>query len=190
MLDPTAPNPQTECPGYIASNTQETDTGLTADLTLAGPACNVYGNDIPDLSLSVEYQAKDRLAVRITPKYLAPENQSLFILDPALTPYPSVEPGSTKNQSNLSFTWSNSPSFQFRVSRASSGEVLFDTYGSKIVFEDQFLELTTAMVPDYNIYGLAESLRGFRFPNNYTQTMWNAYNLTNDQILDGMFAIL
>lgn len=184
MLDPSAPDPQEKCPGYTASNTQETDTGLTADLTLAGPACNVYGNDIHDLRLSVEYQAKDRLAVRITPKYLAPANQSLFILDPALTPYPGVEPGSTKDKAKLKFTWSNSPDFQFRVSRASSGEVLFDTFGSKIVFEDQFLELTTAMVPEYNIYGLAESLRGFRFPNNYTQTMWNAYNLTNDQILD------
>lgn len=40
------------------------------------------------------------------------------------------------------------------------------------------------MVPDYKIYGLAETLRGFRFPNNYTQTMWNASKLENDQELD------
>ncbi len=33
------------------------------------------------------------------------------------------------------------------------------------------------MVPQYNIYGLAENLRGFRIPNNFSQTFWNAYNL-------------
>lgn len=147
-------------------------------------ACNVYGNDIEDLVLSVEYQSQNRLNVRIYPKYLGPANESLYILSPTLTPQPSAEAGSTKNNSDLVFTWSNTPSFQFKVSRASSGEVLFDTYGTIIVFEDQFLELVTSMVPDYNIYGLAESLRGFRLPNNFTQTFWNAYNLDNDQELN------
>jgi hypothetical protein len=42
-------------PGYSASNVQFTDTGLTADLTLAGPATNTYGNDIENLKLSVNY---------------------------------------------------------------------------------------------------------------------------------------
>lgn len=43
------------CPGYTASNVANTATGLTADLALAGPACNVYGTDIEDLRLSVNY---------------------------------------------------------------------------------------------------------------------------------------
>jgi len=182
-MDTTAPNAQVVCPGYTASNVQESTTGLTADLTLAGQGCNAYGNDIGDLTLSVEYQSKERMAVRIYPRHLAPSNQSLYILSPTLTPQPGVEYGSSKSKSDLSFTWTNTPSFQFRVSRASSGEILFDTYGHKLVFEDQFLELVTNMVPEYNIYGLAENLRGFRVPNNYTQTFWNAYNLDNDQEL-------
>jgi alpha-glucosidase len=45
-----------DCPGYTASNIVTTDSSLTADLTLAGPACNVYGADIKDLKLLVEYQ--------------------------------------------------------------------------------------------------------------------------------------
>jgi alpha-glucosidase len=105
-----------------------------------------YGIDIEDLTLSVEYQSKERLAVRIIPKYIAPENQSQYILDPDLTPYPGVDDGSSKSGSDLRFQWSNSPSFQFSVERASSGEVLFDTTGHVIVFEDQFLELATNMV--------------------------------------------
>ncbi|KAK3656414.1 hypothetical protein LTR56_003117 [Elasticomyces elasticus] len=184
VMDPTAPNAQVVCPGYIASSIEETTTGLTADLALAGPACSAYGNDIKDLTLSVQYQSKERLAVKIYPKHLAPSNQSLYILSPSLTPQPEVQYGSSKSASDLQFTWTNSPSFQFRVSRASSGDVIFDTYGHKLVFEDQFLELVTDMVPDYNIYGLPENLRGFRIPNNFTQTFWNAYNLDNDQELD------
>lgn len=44
------------CPGYSASNIQTSSTGMTADLSLAGDACNVYGDDIHDLTLTVEYQ--------------------------------------------------------------------------------------------------------------------------------------
>lgn len=184
VLDTTAPNAQEVCSGYKASNVEETSDGLTADLTLVGDECNVYGNDIADLVLSVEYQSKERLSVRITPKHLAPSNESLYILSPDLTPKPTIVDGSSKNSSELEFVWTNNPSFQFRVTRVSSGEVIFDTYGHKIVFEDQFLELVTNMVPDYNIYGLAASIHGFRLGNNWTQTFWNAYNLENDQEID------
>lgn len=184
VLDLTAPNAQDVCPGYKASKVEETSNSITADLTLIGDGCNVYGNDISDLVLSVEYQTKERLSVRIFPKHLAPNNESLYMLSPDLTSKPTTAPGSSKNASNLSFVWTNDPSFQFRITRASSGEILFDTYGHKLVFEDQFLELVTNMVPDYNIYGLAASIHGFRLGTNWTQTFWNAYNLANDQEID------
>jgi alpha-glucosidase len=44
------------CPGYKFSNVQQTQGTLTADLTLARSPCNVYGNDIENLKLIVEYQ--------------------------------------------------------------------------------------------------------------------------------------
>ncbi|KAK1086213.1 hypothetical protein LTR33_001668, partial [Friedmanniomyces endolithicus] len=44
------------CPGYKASNVKTSDTGLTASLSLAGQACNAYGTDLTDLTLTVEYQ--------------------------------------------------------------------------------------------------------------------------------------
>ena len=46
-----------DCPGYEASNVEKTDSTITADLTLAGDACNVYSPDIKDLKLVVEYQS-------------------------------------------------------------------------------------------------------------------------------------
>lgn len=41
--------------GYSASNVQQSGTGLSADLSLAGPACNSYGKDIESLRLTVTY---------------------------------------------------------------------------------------------------------------------------------------
>jgi alpha-glucosidase len=45
------------CPGYKASGVETTGNGLTATLTLAGTACNVYGTDLEELTLTVEYQS-------------------------------------------------------------------------------------------------------------------------------------
>ena len=50
------------CPGYKASGVETSSSGLTASLTLAGTACNVYGTDLEELTLIVEYQSgKSRL---------------------------------------------------------------------------------------------------------------------------------
>jgi alpha-glucosidase len=51
-----ATDPLAACPGYKASNVQTTSSGLTADLTLAGTACNAYGTDLKDLVLQVTYE--------------------------------------------------------------------------------------------------------------------------------------
>lgn len=53
--DGPAADPLAACPGYKASNVQTSATGLTADLSLAGTACNVYGTDLADLTLEVSY---------------------------------------------------------------------------------------------------------------------------------------
>ena len=44
------------CPGYKASNVKQLGQTLTADLSLAGDACNTYGTDLPNLKLLVEAQ--------------------------------------------------------------------------------------------------------------------------------------
>lgn len=71
--NPNAPNAQNECPGYTATNVQQSSTGLMATLILAGSACNAYGTDIASLSLTVEYQDVHRVNVNIEPTYLASE---------------------------------------------------------------------------------------------------------------------
>lgn len=44
------------CPGYKASNVQRSESSLTADLTLAGTACNIHGEDLLDLKFSAQWQ--------------------------------------------------------------------------------------------------------------------------------------
>jgi hypothetical protein len=44
------------CPGYKATNVENKGSTLTADLTLAGQACNVFGSDIQQLKLQVTYE--------------------------------------------------------------------------------------------------------------------------------------
>ena len=44
------------CPGYKAENVRQAGANLTADLVLAGHACNVFGPDLQKLQLQVTYE--------------------------------------------------------------------------------------------------------------------------------------
>jgi alpha-glucosidase len=43
--------------GYTLGSLQESDIGLTAQLTPAGPSCNAFEQDISDLTIEVTYQS-------------------------------------------------------------------------------------------------------------------------------------
>jgi alpha-glucosidase len=77
--DPLAVDAQTACPGYSASNVQQNIHGFTASLSLAGAPCNVYGTDVDELSLSVEYQSENRLAINITPAQIVSTVEQIVI---------------------------------------------------------------------------------------------------------------
>ena len=62
LLASAATNDSSTCPGYAASNVQQSGSTLTADLTLAGSPCNAYGTDLTDLKLLVEYQTGGQLS--------------------------------------------------------------------------------------------------------------------------------
>ena len=51
----------TACPGYKATNVKTKQGSIvSADLTLAGAACNVYGTDLDNLVLQVDYETGTR----------------------------------------------------------------------------------------------------------------------------------
>jgi hypothetical protein len=171
IYDAEAANPQTVCPGYHASNVQQTSHGFTAELDLAGEPCNVYGNEINNLTLLVEYQADDRLHVHIHPRFIAPENVTWFILPEELIPRPKAEAAACQSSNMMDLYWSNEPTFSFTVKRSATNDTLFTTEGTVLVFEDQFIEFGSALPENYNLYGLGEVMHGFRLNNNLTSEL-------------------
>lgn len=170
--DPQAVNAQNVCPGYKASGVQQSAKGMTAKLQLAGKPCNAYGTDVDSLDLTVEYMAKDRLNIQITPSHVDRHNASWYELSEAIVPRPKSDKGATAQNSDLEITWSNDPSFSFKVTRKATGDVLFDTTGTKLVFENQFIEFVTALPKDYNLYGLGEHIQQLRLLKNATLTIY------------------
>ncbi|KAI8933878.1 hypothetical protein NX059_009575 [Plenodomus lindquistii] len=170
IKDPQAVNAQDVCPGYKASGLQTNERGLSATLTLAGNPCNAYGIDVEELNLVVEVQAKGRLAVSIVPKYLDASNSSQWVVPENLIPRPQAE--DSYDDTDLKFDWANDPSFWFSVTRQSTGDVIFTTEGSHLVYENQFVEFVNSLPEDYNIYGLGERIHGLRLHNNFTATIY------------------
>jgi alpha-glucosidase len=170
--DPKAVNAQDVCPGYTASQVQEDDRGLKAVLTLAGKPCNVYGTDIETLSLTIEYQSSTRLAVNIQPAYLDASNSSQWLVPEDLIPRPKAE--DSYKSLNLKFEWGNEPSFWFSVARKSSSDIIFTTQGTRLVYENQFVEFVNSLPQDYNLYGLGERMHGLRLNNDFTATIYAA----------------
>ncbi|KAF1831896.1 hypothetical protein BDW02DRAFT_504169 [Decorospora gaudefroyi] len=157
-----------DCPGYTASNVQDNGSKVTADLSLAGTACNVYGDDLNDLRLEVEYQTTDRLHVKI---YDAAEE--VYQIQESVLPLPANDEGVDPADSGLSFSWTDSP-FSFAITRRETNETLFDTSAAELVFETQYLRLTTALPNSPNLYGLGEHTDPFHLnTTNYTRTLWN-----------------
>jgi len=169
IQDPLAVDPQVVCPGYFATNVQHSFNGFEADLTLAGPACNVYGNDIENLRLTVGFQADDRIRVQILPKYIGKDNETWFTLPEELVPRPPDEPTAREFGNKMAVSWSNDDTFSFTIQRRETKDILFTTVGRKLVFEDQFIEFGSALPDNYNLYGLGEVIHGFRLGNNLTR---------------------
>lgn len=170
--DPEAIHAQSACPGYKASNVKHSLRGLTATLYLAGNACNAYGNDVDSLNFSVEYLAKDRLNILITPTHVDSSNASWFQLSEDLVPRAKAEKRASSAVSDIEVEISNDPSFSFKVTRTATNDVLFDTTGSVLVFEDQFIEFVTALPEDYNLYGIGEHIQQLRLLKNLTLTLF------------------
>lgn len=90
---------------------------------------------------------------------------------------------------NLRFDYQSDP-FSFRIMRdvGDDEEVLFDTTGTNIVFESQYLNLRTWLPNEPHLYGLGEHTDSLRLPTtNYTRTLWNynAYSLPSNTNLYG-----
>ena len=192
----------TQCPGYqLVGEPKQSAHGFTAQLALAGEACNAYGVDLGNLTLSVVYEKKHQLHVHIYDE----DKQQYQLPNGLLYERPSDDPaevadGSSADESDLVFhhtaeNGTSSGSWAFWIQRKNSGDVIFDTRASNIptystgmnnvskdtkrnstampkhelIFENQYLQLSSALPKDANVYGLGEYVTGsFRRDPNET----------------------
>ncbi|KAJ2490818.1 hypothetical protein IWW37_002818 [Coemansia sp. RSA 2050] len=168
-LSAQAPHTQpATCPGYVAGNTSQTGDGFTAELTLAGPPCALYGRDIKRLRLGVRFDTKNRLHVHIKDS----DGQQFQIPHDVI----ALDPGHGVRNASSSLRFDHFhddlSGFGFRVSRGD--QVVFDTVGHPLIFEDQYIEVTSSLPANANIYGMGESPDFFRRnPANTIKTLWN-----------------
>ncbi|KAF7366623.1 Glycoside hydrolase family 31 protein [Mycena sanguinolenta] len=156
------------CPGYTASNVKVNGGTLTASLTLAGKACNVFGTDIASLSLEVVYETVNRIHVKITDP-----NDARYEVPESVLPRPSSANPVNPKSAAIKFNYTTSP-FTFAIQRTSTNEVLFSTASHPIIFEPQYLRVKTNLGANANIYGLGEHTNDFRLdPDNTTLTLWS-----------------
>jgi alpha-glucosidase len=79
----------------------------------------------------------------------------------------------TEGTSELIFTYEESP-FSFAISRSSTGETLFNSSGSNLVFQSQYVNLRTSLPQNPNLYGIGEHSDSLRLnTTKYTRTLWN-----------------
>ncbi|EGE08930.1 alpha-glucosidase [Trichophyton equinum CBS 127.97] len=158
-----------ECPGYKVSNVRDNGHTLKADLQLAGKACNVYGKDIKQLKLRVEYQTHERLHVIIEDS-----KEDVYQVPESVFPRPeSEENNSLKTKSALKFSMTQKP-FSFKITRRATDEVVFDTSGFPLIFESQYLRLRTSLPDEPNLYGLGEHSDPLRLQTeDLVTTLWN-----------------
>lgn len=137
--------------------------------------CNVYGTDIETLNFELDLQSAHRMRILIQPAYLDSSNSSQYILSDEIVPVPKQGVPDPETQNiDLQFSWTNEPSFAFKVVRKSTGDVLFDTTGSVLVYENQFIEFVSQLPRNYNLYGMGERIHDLRLGNNFTATFYAA----------------
>ncbi|KAJ6468608.1 glycosyl hydrolases family 31-domain-containing protein [Mycena vitilis] len=167
-------NSSVGCPGYSLQGLATTENGLTAKLNLAGAACDLFGADVANLTIEVTYETGTRLHVNIFDTA-----NSQFTLPDSVFTRPKASGSSTAKNSDLVFNYDAAP-FAFWITRRSVPHAapLFDTRisslpstptapiiagdnstaltGFPLIFENQYLQLASALPLGANVYGLGE----------------------------------
>ncbi|KAI7854312.1 alpha glucosidase [Circinella umbellata] len=152
----------TKAPGYsIKGKAHKTKTGLQFPLELRDiqddEGIDLYGKTVKDLFVNVDFEESDRIRIKIADKN---QKQVPVPDSPLGLERPKLRKAAKKR--NYDFKYTSDP-FGFQVIRKSDKAIIFDTTDYPLVFEDQYLEITTAVPSDANIYGFGETtLPNFR----------------------------
>ncbi|KAK9491660.1 glycosyl hydrolases family 31-domain-containing protein [Lipomyces doorenjongii] len=163
-----APRSTANCTGYDVVHTSVSNGVTNLNLALNGNGCALYSPDVKYLTVSITPYSGDLVRIKITDtankRWQLPAN---VVAEGA--------PSKSIKTKSYSVSYTNSP-FTFKVTRP-SGEVLFDTNVSglpSLIFEDEYLEISSVLPDNANIYGLGDMADSFRrSPDTTLQTLWN-----------------
>ncbi|KAL4179138.1 hypothetical protein AMTRI_Chr13g118540 [Amborella trichopoda] len=186
--------------GYKLISIEESPYGgLIGRLKVRQPT-TTYGPDVPNLLLYVKHETENRLRVHVTdadherwevPYELLPREKpptpssSLSRKDGSFVLPSSESLSSSSSPNNLIFSYVSNP-FGFSVKRKSNGETLFNSSFDSMVFKDQYLEISTDLPENSNLYGLGENTqpKGIKLQPNDPYTLYttdiSAINLNSD----------
>lgn len=140
------------CEGYKLSSAtvRDDETGVDGVLELKGD-CNAYGPDYPKLTLTVRYETADRLRVHI-----ADAEGKAHVVPDDVAAWPHIGDNTVaEDVSALAFNWTADP-FSFKITRKADSEVLFDTEGQPLIFEEQYLRLRSKLAAGSHLQGLGQ----------------------------------
>ena len=101
--------------------------------------------------LTVYFETESTLRVRI-----ADEEGKAHVVPNDVAPWPRPGERIVGNDScALNFEWVEDP-FGFKVVRKSDGDVVFDTTDNALIFEEQFVRITSKLAQGSNIQGLGQ----------------------------------
>ncbi|KAL5484357.1 hypothetical protein EMCRGX_G020837 [Ephydatia muelleri] len=152
---------------YTVSSITSTTLGLKLALS-SNTSKSEFGRNIPSLVAEFSFETNDRFHVKIydpnNARWEVPASASPIPTPPSCPP---VNPQYKYECANIG------EPFFFTIIRRSNSEVVFSTLGTKMQFAEQYLELSTILPTNYNIYGLGEHIRSFRVPPHTLLTLWN-----------------
>ncbi|KDO25346.1 hypothetical protein SPRG_09171 [Saprolegnia parasitica CBS 223.65] len=143
------------------SSWRETSKGFTATLVLPKGARGPFGNDIRTLALNVNTEHKNYVRVRITDPNFARYEVPIKLH--------GLKPSGHKFNRTYDVSVTNAP-FGIAVTRRATGEVLFNSTPSGafngLVFENQFIELSTSTPSRANFFGMGEHVGSLLAPTD------------------------
>ncbi|KAF8062769.1 alpha-glucosidase [Scenedesmus sp. PABB004] len=124
-----------------------------ATVRVASDPVPEYGTPFEELRVEVTPETATRLHVKVQPN----DGSTRWEVPEFIVQRPGAQAGlSAKALTYDVSTGAPGEPFALTVTRASTGEPIFDTRGHRFVFKDQFIELTTTVPADADLYGLGE----------------------------------
>ncbi|WIA40775.1 hypothetical protein OEZ86_004455 [Tetradesmus obliquus] len=158
---------------YTVDHSQSIAGGLayTTQVSLSSDALQEYGPSFQQLSVQVTPETAQRLHVRV-----APVGQQRWEVPESLVPRPGAEASLSSEQLSYDvLDLAEGHPFALHVIRKADGANIFDTRGHRFLFKDQYIELTTALPADADVYGLGEftNPKGLMLPRDGTKlALW------------------